>query len=253
MVLNRVRGAAFCALLLACIGMRAFSQEPLPTAGMPEQSSDGRFAVGGKFSSLGVGVEGAMKLSQHFNVRAGGNFFDHDLTETRDGITYQAKIRLQTVEGHLDFFPFGGNFHVSPGLLYYHATPVSANLNVPGGTSFTLGDTSFVSFPSDPVTGSARVQLNTVAPSITAGFGNLIPRKSGKHWSFPFEIGAAFHGTPTIGIRLAGSACDQSGVCGSVNSPEVQTALQQEIHKRNNQISWIKFYPILSMGVGYRF
>jgi hypothetical protein len=44
------------------------------------------------------------------------------------------------------------------------------------------------------------------APTLMAGFGNMIPR-TGNHFSFPLEFGVAFIGRPQIDLKLSGTAC----------------------------------------------
>jgi hypothetical protein len=47
----------------------------------------------------------------------------------------------------------------------------------------------------------------------------MIPRKGG-HWSFPFELGAAFTGSPSLNVGLTGWACiDQAQTeCSDVSN-----------------------------------
>jgi hypothetical protein len=42
--------------------------------------------------------------------------------------------------------------------------------------------------------------------------------RNGRHWSFPFELGAAFTGVPTLKINLIGSACTNQADAAS-NGP----------------------------------
>jgi hypothetical protein len=55
-----------------------------------------------------------------------------------------------------------------------------------------------------PLHGSGS-DFHKVAPGLTVGFGNAIPR-SGKH--FPFEFGFYYVGQPGVKIGFTGSACD---------------------------------------------
>jgi hypothetical protein len=244
-----------CALLFAST-LQLFAQEPLPTARMPEESTSSHpFGVGLKISSLGPGVEVGAGITQSVNLRVGASFFNYNIDDSRDGVTYNGDFKLHTLEAHLDWFPFKGNFHVGPGVLYYLNQPLSANLNIPGGTLFTLDTTDFISSPNDPVSGAASLHVHHIAPEVTLGWGNLLPRAEGKHWSIPFEIGAAFHGDPKVFLGLQGTACaPRNGPCyNAATDPAVLTPLSAEIKKRQNDISWFRFYPIVSIGVGYRF
>jgi len=213
------------------------------------------YGAGIKFSSLGAGVEFASSVTQSINVRMGGNFFNYPIDNTRDDVTYKGNVRLHSVEAHIDWFPTHGNFHVGPGVLYYLSSPFNANLSIPGGTEFSLNTTDFVSSPNNPITGAASMHVHRIAPEITVGWGNLLPRGEGKHWSIPFEIGAAYQGDPRIQIGLQGTACaPKGGACyDAATDPAVLTPLAQEVKHRENDVSWFRFYPIISIGVGYRF
>jgi hypothetical protein len=238
-------------VVLTAICLQA--QEPVPTARLPEESSGIPFGVGVKISTLGPGAEVAVGMTPHFSLRAGANYFQYSVDSSRDGVSYKGVARLQTLEGHLDWFPWGGKFHVSPGIVYFLKEPLTANIAIPGGTDFTLGDTNFVSSTTDPTTGSASLRLHKAAPAITAGWGNLATRAEGKHWSFPVEFGVAFHGTPQIRMALQGQACEGAICYNAATDPNVQGPLAQEIQKREKDVSWFKVYPILSVGIGYRF
>ena len=212
------------------------------------------FAIGLKASSTGLGGEVGVQLTHKVNFRAGATFFRYHDTESSDGVYYHETVRLEMIDGHVDWFPWAGNFHVSPGVLYYYRLPLSATIAIPGGTSFSLDNANFTSSPTDPVTGNALLHTNRISPSITIGWGNILPRIEGKHWSFPFEIGAAFHGDPAVRFDLRGTACVEGGSCvNAATDPALLDPLRREEQHRTNDISWFKFYPIVSMGVGYRF
>ena len=134
---------------------------------------------------------------------------------------------------------------------------------MPGGRSFTLGSNRYFSNPGDPVTGSAKAYFNKnrVAPLITAGFGNLL-RKDEKRFSVTFEAGVAFGNSPKATLNLTGNACaSPAGPCLNVaTAPQLQEDIRAEENKINNSQppydvvkNLLKFYPVVSVGVGYRF
>lgn len=89
----------------------------------------------------------------------------------------------------------------------------------------------------------------------TVGWGNLVSRKEGKHFTVPFEMGVAFQGSPKASLSLAGNICDQPGVnCRNVATDStVQANIVSEQNKVNNSMSFFKAYPIISVGFGYKF
>jgi hypothetical protein len=54
-----------------------------------------------------------------------------------------------------------------------------------------VASTVIPSDPTNPVTGRGKIDFNRAAPMIAAGWGNLISRQPGKHFSVPVELGLA--------------------------------------------------------------
>jgi len=219
-----------------------------------KESSEGRIpiGVGVKVSTLGIGGEVAIAVSHRSNVRFGFNAFSYGHSFDKDGVTYKGNLDLRSAQATYDLFLLKG-FHVSPGVLFYNGNKVSANASVPGGQTFTLSNTNYVSDPADPITGTGKLTVYKAAPMLLLGIGNLVPRSG--HFSVSFEIGAAYQGPPRVALNLSGSACDSTGLfCRSISSdPTIQSNIAAEQAKLNKSASPYKFYPVLSFGVGYRF
>jgi hypothetical protein len=78
---------------------------------------------------------------------------------------------------------------------------------------------------------------------------------NGRHWSIPFEIGAARQNAPRATLSLAGGACDPTGLfCQDItNDPTFQSNVKAEQDKLNKDMSSFKFHPLISIGFGYKF
>jgi hypothetical protein len=214
-------------------------------------------ALAVNFGSGGIGVELATPLAQHFNLRVGGSFFSYSGNFNSDGINIDGDLKFRSGRAGLDYYPFHGGFRISPGVTFYNGNNLNATTLVPGGQSFSLGDTNYFSSTTDPVHGTASLYFGKrVDPSLTIGFGNMIPR-SGRHVSFPFEIGFQYIDAPTITITLQGTACmyaNNPASCSPVaTDPETQANLQQQEADINADIKPLRFYPIISQGVSVRF
>jgi hypothetical protein len=206
-------------------------------------------------SSLGIGGQIAVPLAQKLNLRVGGNFFSYDSdTYTDDGISYNGTLKLRSAQATIDWFPFGGGFHLSPGVLMYNGLGGTAHLFVPANQGFQLNSVDYVSSTTNPVTGTGTISANKAGPMLLLGWGNIIPR-SGRHFAVPFEFGAAYQGQPKITLALAGSACDDEGDnCQSVTTNaglQANLAAQQKIV--NDDASPYRFYPIISIGLSFKF
>jgi hypothetical protein len=215
-----------------------------------------RVGIGVKVGILGAGVEVATPLSYHLNVRAGGNFMNYSDSLTTDGITYNASLRFRSAEASVDWFPRAGGFHISPGALLYNGNQITGAANVPGGSTFTLNGTTYTSSTTDPVTGNGGVTLNKMAPKLTVGWGNLVPRGE-RHFTFPVELGFAYVGDPKVAVNLAGNACytyQGTPYCSDVaTNAMIQSNLAAQVQKLNKDAADARFFPLLSLGFAYRF
>jgi hypothetical protein len=251
----------FNSIFLSAVSPQSECQTSPQTQQVPAQKTpvaekgSSHFGVGVKLSSLGLGVERAVLVSERSNLRAGFNVLGFSHTFTKDGISYDGHLNFKTFEAHYDFFPWAGRFHVSPGVLIYAADPIKANAFIPGNHTFTLGGVRFYSDPSNPATAQGRINFNRAAPTITVGWGNLISRKEGSRFSFPFEIGIAIQGNPKTSLAFGGNVCAAPGTfCSSaITDAAVQSNIASEENKINNNLSALKVYPIISGGFGFRF
>ncbi len=216
-------------------------------------------AVQLKMGLGGVGVDLATPLSSRLNLRLGGSFVSYNPHLAEDGMILTGDIQMRSVTESIDFYPFHGAFRISPGFVFYNGNHIQAFAAVPGSQTFTLNDQNYLSNPADPINGTFDLTFgNRMTPSLTIGFGNMIPRKGG-HWSTPFEIGAEYLSKPPVVVlALYGSACQQStdpAYCGSVaNDPDTQANVAAEQAQMNASIPrMLRFFPIVSFGVSYRF
>jgi len=216
----------------------------------------GRVGAGFRMSSLGFGGEVAAEVTHSTNIRAGINFFSYSRGYIDHGIHYAGDLRWFSAEAHYDWFPFAHALHLSPGLIVFNDNHVNASASVPAGNTFTLNGVGYISDPANPVNGTAKLSFNKLAPTIMIGLGNLVPR-TGKHFSFNIEGGVAFQGSPKIALNLVGSACiptPHGPTCQNVASNStVQSNVQGEQTRISDDLSPFKYYPLVSLTLGYRF
>ena len=195
----------------------------------------------------------ATALLHNLNLRGGFNFFRYDPGFNHDGVTYKGQLNLRSGEAHVDWYPVGHVFHLSPGLLFYNGNGITANANVPGGSTFTLGGTTYTSDPTNPIAGKGNLDFVKAAPVVTFGFGNLLP--TSKHFSFNSELGVVFQGSARTTLNLTGNACDPTGLncVNAATDPTVRANVLAEQSKINNKLSPFKYYPVISTVFGYRF
>src|ERR1041385_5266408 len=106
------------------------------------------FAAGIKLSLLGIGGEVAVPITGKMDIRGGFNGFSYDRKFDKDGVSYAGHLNFRSAEAHCDWFPFGGSFHASPGMLVYNGNKITADASVAGGQTFDLNDTTYASAPN---------------------------------------------------------------------------------------------------------
>ena len=236
------------------------SARPRATA-YPYPAPFSRVAIEGGVSAMGINLQTAVNLERHLNLRGTGNFFNYTVNNiSTHGFNVTGTLNLAAAGVSLDYFPFPRHgLRISPGVLFYNQNEVRGAMVAAGGTSFTLNSVNYYSSPSSPVTGLASLDLHkqNPAPSLSLGWGNLIPRNGG-HWSFPVEVGAAYIGHPLVAMSfVSGQVCaDAQGTVGCQNvvgNSSVNSNLQAQVAKDQKSLNPYPFYPIVSFGVGYSF
>ncbi len=209
-------------------------------------------AIGIHAGSLGAGLETATPLSRSLNLRTGANFIDWKYAFNIDGINYATNINFRNGQASIDWFPFHGGFHISPGVLYFR-NGLSGTAAVPPGQLFTLSNTAYINSVDDPVGGTASVTYaHHFAPALMFGMSNIIPR-NGRHFSMPLEFGAAYTQSPVMNVILAGTACTVQGCFNAGTDPGTQANLKQEISDINQTVKKVTVFPIVSLGFAVRF
>ncbi len=215
-----------------------------------------KLGVGVNIGTLGIGAEAATPIANRLNLRGGANFLGYSRNIDNNGLNYSTNLDLRSGQASLDWFPFGGTFHLSPGVMFYNGTKVAASVQVPNSTRFTLNGMGYYSAPSDPLNGSVNIAFPKAGPQFTVGFGNMIPRKRGRHISVPFELGFVYFGTGTTVLNFNGSACTSpNGVsCQKVSSDtNFQANVTAEQATIEKDVKYAQFYPIVRIGLSYKF
>jgi hypothetical protein len=160
----------------------------------------------------------------------------------------------------VDYFPFHGIFRLSGGATIYNNTGLTATLSVPVGQSFTVGGTSYysepynaITNPAGPIQGTGIFTFggNKVVPRATIGTGNMLPRKG--HFTFESELGFQYFSAPTVQYNFSGTGC-QSFLLGVYTNcgPIPQANITSEQNKLQNDLTDLRFFPILSFGLSYK-
>jgi hypothetical protein len=231
------------------------SSNTLPNAENSSMRPFFHVAVAVELGFLGIGGQIATPLHDRGNLRLAGDAFSYSYLFNTNGFAINAKLNLRSVRLAYDFLPFRDSFHISPAVMLYYGNNFGGTVTVNPQTSVTINNTSYTSSPSDPIRGTPSVTFPKAAPALTIGWGNLLPRSEHSHLSFPFEIGGVYSGQPDIHLNLTGTACNSLGAnCMPVaTSPSIQANIAAQQNTYKNDYSWLRFYPIVQFGIGYKF
>ncbi len=207
-----------------CILLIAVSLFLIP----PESQAEG-FAIGAKASTLGITGEVMTSLHPKLNARAGVSYFSAQHEAEGDEFFYDADMKLSSYQILADWFPFGGAFFVSGGIVVNHE---EGELDLSPMYDQQVGDAVY----TDEVLGdlSAKVTFNGAAPYVGIGFGNAL---AGSPLGISLEIGGIYAGSPSVEMEASGLLAP--------------SAEQGPIMEEN--LNWLEWYPVLSLGFTYQF
>jgi hypothetical protein len=215
--------------------------------------------VGFKIGIGGVGFDVATPLIPGLlNVRGGAGFFTYTYNGTIDNEPVNAKLNLNNAEVMVDLFPFKGSFRLSAGTTVYNQTGLNGTVTASGGSTITIGNDTYTSSATAPLTGSVAGNFGGKAvPRFTLGWGNMVAKNH--HVRFETELGVEITGTPTVAWAYGGSAClnGSNGTCSTpyepINSiPGVSADINAQTAKFQNDVNSVKVFPIFSLGLSYK-
>lgn len=207
----------------------------------------GQVALGGKAGSLGLGLELTVGLSPQWNARLGANGFNYTDNGRKAGhLEYDATAKLRTGTALLDWHPGGHGFRLSGGLVY-NDTHIDGTSVVPASGNYVIGG---VPVPVSLVgTLSGRIDFDPVVPYLGIGWGNAV--MPGRKVGFFLDAGAMFQGKGKVKLTPnipAGSP---------LNDPTARAALdillRQEERDVENDVADYTVYPVVAIGLTYRF
>jgi hypothetical protein len=216
--------------ILSCVGAAALG------AGSTHAQS-----VGARIGTTGFGIEAGYGFNELLGVRGsyGAGSFDYGFTES--DIRYESKVKPRIGLLTLDVHPFAGFFRLSAGLGFNNtradgtAEPTSGTIII-NGTVYNASDVGTV---------QGKVTFDRTSPYLGLGWG--APAKSGGGLYFTSDFGVIFS-------KASGSV---TGACAPTLPAPTCTQLQNDLNAEalqfKQEVEKIKYYPVIAVGIGYRF
>ncbi len=203
----------------------------------PATGYAGSNSLGLKATTLGVGLEYERFFSPSISGRIGVNYFTYDYSGTESDIDYDFALTLKSLSVLLDWHPFKGIFRISGGVIY-NGNDLDAKANVSG--TYEIGDSKYTGAQVGTLTG--RIDFDNIAPYLSFGVDTSSGKEKG--FGFLFELGAIYQGSPDVSLSASGPIASNSAF---------QADLTKEENNLQDELDNFKFYPVIAIGLNYRF
>ncbi len=193
--------------------------------------------LAGRIGTLGLGLELSRELSDSVRVRAGLVGFGYSKGGIEADIDYELDLDFRTVSALIDWHPEKNGFHFTGGLVY-NQNEITAR-NEPA-SEFLIGGVMYPAAAVGDLTG--RIGFEELAPYVGVGWDNTFGSK--KRLGMSFDLGVLFQGSPQVSLTADGPLSAD---------PQFQEALTMEEDQFEGDISEYEIYPVISLGVNYKF
>lgn len=213
--------------VVLCAGLTIFM--PATAAG---------FAIGGRAATTGFGGDLTMRMTSWLNIRASANAFNYTYTDTYGDVSYDADLNLKSAGVLLDFHPFHGSFRLSAGT---YANGNGIDFTGQPTQNVTIGGQNFT--PAQVGTIAGTVIFQKYAPYLGIGWGNAVGARN--QLGFNLELGVLFQGSPDVEMSSQGGTFS--------NDPTLISEIGKEEQAIEDDLSGMKYYPVVAMGVSWAF
>jgi hypothetical protein len=193
-----------------------------------------QFGLAARASTLGIGAEVSYRVSRVIGVRAGVNYLEFSRDMAIENIDYHLTPHFENGSALLDFYPLGGSFHLSGGVLLNHnegrmEARLNQNIEI-GGRTYT---------PSEIGSLTGTVDFRKTAPYLGLGFA------AGGKVSFLLDLGVGVTGTPRVDL------IGETPLTGPAKTEFDANVAQElaQVRAEINDKSYLKFHPVLSVGL----
>lgn len=197
------------------------------------------WSVGVSASTLGAGANVAYKFNDTFKLRGIINYFHFNRGLSTSNFDTKGKLQFFTAGLLADLHPLQNGLRLTAGAVYNntnwdgkHTAKKSVTINGRTYTPQQLGEID-ATFDFRPIAPYVGIGYDSNHNQPQAGFG------------FTADAGVLFQGSARGKInRMTGLAA---------NNPLAIQDAKDEVLKEVNKRGWIKAYPVISLGINYKF
>lgn len=198
----------------------------------------GTWSAGVQMSTLGAGAHLAYKFNDYFKLRGVANYFQYSKSINASDFDIKGKLKFLTVGLLGDFHLLQNGLRLTAGLVYNdnHAT-----INAKTIKSFTVNGRTYTPAQIGQVNGS--IDFRPFAPYLGIGYDSGHTESAGL--GFTADVGVLFQG------KVRGKVDNITGLLR--NDPRAINDVKDEVVNEVNKKAWIKAYPVISLGINYKF
>jgi len=209
--------------------------------------ADTKQSVGVNLGSIGGDIEYTRMVMPEYNlalrVGIGGFSYsgEYDDTDTH----YETDLSQFNIGATIEYHPFASGFYIGAGI--YYQNPSYEMEATPSGGEYEFNGHLYPAELIGSVNGKVE-GLNKVAPYIGIGYdASLFDDDT---WFFTFKAGAWYQDNPIVSLTAHDCALDRlsEGSCD-----QLRYDLDQEEDDINEDLEDYKWWPVLQVGVTYRF
>lgn len=233
-----LRFIGFLSLLISPITVDAAEQ--------PVVSSPRNFGVAIHASTLGIGPDLTYVINPYVKVGVSSSYFSHSISKVFDftgvaqaivPITIEAQMRPLTVGTIVDIHPFGGAFYIRGGL-FYNGNQVNLNASFNSVSVYFNG--SLYTFNAQGA-GKGKIHFNRIAPYAGLGFN-----WGSENVYLTFDAGILFQG------KAKAKVTELTGLAAAALPQDIKN-FEKEAEDQINKYSLVRLYPVVSLGVCFKF
>ncbi len=198
--------------------------------------ANAKAAFGVKVGTLGIGPEADVEIIDNLNFRLGVNTFRYSRKFSHNNINWHGKLRLFTLAGLFDYHPFGNGLFLAVGPMYN-----GNKLRISASPTQNITINNAVYTASQLGTLSGEIKFRKIVPYVGVGYDAAFTSTS--NFSFMAEVGVLFQGKVRADVSATGLYA---------NNQKALADIKYDVEQATNK-SWVRFYPVVALGVKYRF
>lgn len=198
----------------------------------------GKWSAGIQMSTVGGGANVAYKFNDFFKLRSTINYFQFNKSINGSDFNTDGKLQLLTVGLLGDFHLFQNGLRLTGGLVY---NDNRVKIKSAAIRDVTIHGRTYTAQEIGEVHGS--LDFRPVAPYVGIGYDSGHNDKEG--FSFSAEAGVLFQG------KVRGKINNITGLLR--NDSQTISDVKDEIVDEANKKTWLKAYPVISLGINYKF